>query len=365
MALHYEGGRKYPEKVSPVKGAYNKMKKHKHIKQHKHKAVKVKAKVIGLAYTSPRVADVAIDKTKFRTYIHESGGKVSELSDFLNSRDPHSELKNVVLVTSLHEMHRLAKGTIEIASIVKKRKDGTAAPAKPPKRYDVSDVDVFVVFDDPFSLRASKNVNLLDVDPDSPAMGLRRKQVTAYNVNQALRGKKESVELPSPKSINHRFKHPITFRELTDHVHELVSHKVPELRKTAVEKLVGLCRIYTWKRVKKRLLGMGQVNDGVLELDQFCEYAQTGEALRSAYRVIADNGVSLKKAAKKYGADLLDLKYLVEHVPPKAGLTYHKKKLPAPRPVKGDSPVEPQLEPIVKKVEVVKSPSGLKRHSQM
>lgn len=297
---------------------------------------RISARVVGLGFTSPRVADVAIDKKRFRTYIHESGGKVSELSDFLKARDSSSGLKNVVLVTSLHEMHRLSRGKVDVARPVKKGKDGKKLPQRPPKQYDVTGIDAFVVFDDAFSLRAAKGIKILDVDPDSPAMGVRRVQITAHSMNQALRGKEEDVVIPAPKSITHRFRHPITFRELTVHVHELVHHKVPELQRTAIEKLVGLCRIYTWKRVKKQLLGMGQVNDGVLELDQFCEHSQAGELLRGAYRAMADDGISLKKAVKKYGADKKDLAFIVKHVPPKPGMMYHKKKVIL-RPVKDGS----------------------------
>lgn len=275
--------------------------------------------LVGLAFCSPGIALVVMDRARFRVHLYQR--KPNELHAFLQEAD--SRLP-VVLVTSIQDLTRLR---------------------------GIQDVHSFVLFDDPEVLCRIDGIRLLDADRDDSFGTFKKTKITPERLNAALLlGGEFNIPddvLDSVRSLSK----DISFRELFQSV--VAGRSLgDDFAKHVCMYLAGLLQKKSWvARVQKVGLAAGIAVEKMAELEKFIETSPPAELLWRAYYEHAESGVPLKSACEQFEADEKDVEFLVGILGTEKGQRYYRNPHDTPLIFKKKRSKK------VKKLPVVESPS--------
>ncbi len=247
--------------------------------------------LVGLAFTSPPIAVMVIDRTRFRVHFYQN--KPSELHAFLQEAD---ERLPVVLVDSAADLMRIS---------------------------DVEGVHSFILSEDPRVLSEINGVNLLDAEPDPKYAGFRKVMIRPETLNAALLKRGSFSFTPQALEAMASLRDDVTLRELVQTVVADRDLSDEDFVSNICLYAVGALQKRSWvSRVQKPALNAGISVERMAELEKFIETSPSAEMLWRAYFEHAEGGVPLKDAAAQFEADEQDLGFLVSHIGAKKGLKY-------------------------------------------
>jgi hypothetical protein len=247
--------------------------------------------LVGLAFTSPAIAVMVIDRSRFRVHFYQN--KPSELHAFLQEAD---ERLPVVLVDSAQDLMRIK---------------------------DVDGIHSFLLSDDPRVLAEINGVTLLDAEQDPKYSGFKKVMIRPETLNAALLKTGSFSFTQAALDAMSSLRDDVTLREL---VQSVVGDKSPmdeDFLPNICLYAVGALQKRSWiSRVQKPALSAGISVERMAELEKFIETAPSAEMLWRAYFDHAEGGVSAKDAATAFEADEKDLEFLISHIGAKKGLKY-------------------------------------------
>ena len=250
------------------------------------------ATLVGLAFTSPAIAVMVIDRTRFRVHFYQN--KPSELHAFLQEADDRLP---VVLLESVNDLQRVQA---------------------------VEGIHAFLLSDDPRVLADIQGAIVLDAEPDDKFSGFKKIMIRPDTLNAALL-RTETFVLPvDPSAPMSALRDEISFRELLQSVVADRDMDKDFLSNICLY-LVGALPKRTWvSRVQKPGLAAGIPVERMAELEKYIETAPSAEMLWRAYYDHAESGVPLHSAALQFEADAKDLDYLISQIGAKKGLKYSR-----------------------------------------
>lgn len=247
--------------------------------------------LVGLAFTSPAIAVMVIDRSRFRVHFYQN--RPSELHAFLQEAD---ERLPVVLVDSASDLMRIA---------------------------DVEGIHSFLLSEDPRVLSEINGVTLLDAEPDPKYSGFRKVMIRPETLNAALIKKSSFSFTQESLDAMASLRDDVTLREM---IQTVVADKTladEDFLSNVCLYAVGVLQKRSWvSRVQKPALAAGISVERMAELEKFIETAPSAEMLWRAYFEHAEGGVPLKDAVAQFEADEKDLEFLVSHLGAKKGLKY-------------------------------------------
>lgn len=258
-----------------------------------------KPNLCGLAFTSPGVIVIAIDRKEFKVHLFKTG-QLAQLQLFVNSEDTR---KTIILVSSVFDLKQI---------------------------QDIKNIHSFILFEDIEVMKKIQGINILDIVNDGTEW--KRVTVTSTKLNAALREIGNSFTITEESiSYEQELTSEITFRHLiSDVVKKLESAKNKELVDNFVEYAckytVGLVAKRSWTtKVRKPLLATKGISvETLVELEKWfaTDFAKT---LGKSYYKMAEEGLSLDEATKKLKPNLEDLKYIINLIGMQQGQKYNKK----------------------------------------
>lgn len=247
--------------------------------------------LVGLAFTSPAIAVMVIDRSVFRVHFYQN--KPAELHAFLQDTDTRLP---VVLLDSVNDLRRVA---------------------------DVEGVHAFLLSEDPRVLSEITGTLLLDAIPDPKYAGFRKVMIRPEVLNAALKRTGSFTLTEEAATALSSLREDITLRELVKSV--LSDNTVPEeeFLQNVCLYAVGALQRRSWvSRVQKPVLAAGVSIDRMAELEKFIETAPSAEMLWRAYYAHAEGGVPIKDAVTQFEANAKDLAFLVSNLGAMKGLKY-------------------------------------------
>lgn len=258
--------------------------------------------LLGLAFTSPGVTVLAIDRQIFKVHLYQTG-QLATLQLFVNSEDTR---QTIILVSSIFDLKQI---------------------------QDTKNIHSFILFEDVAVMKNIEGIHILDIEEDEAAIsGYRRIGITATKLNAALRELKGPFTLTEEAiSFEQELTSEITFRALVaDIVKKLSTLKDAEKVTTdfleyVCKYTVGLLAKRSWTtKVRKPFLAQGISVETLVELEKWLDTA-AARALRKSYYSIVEENLSLENTAKKWNPNLADIKYIIELIGAEKGQKYTKK----------------------------------------
>lgn len=235
--------------------------------------------LVGLAFTSPSIAVMVINRSMFRVHLYHNSPE--DLHSFLQEADDRLP---VVLVDGISALKRLSS---------------------------VDGVHSFLVTDDPLALSQIEGVVLLDAESDPMFSGHKKKNITPEELNSALLSSPPSFRLPASDSALDDLGDDISFREVLSTV-SYDKELGDEFLKNVCSYLVGIIHRKSWvSRVQKPALAMGVPVERLAELEKFIETTHSSEMLWRAFFSHVEASVPLQDAANQFGARIDDLEFIV------------------------------------------------------
>lgn len=239
--------------------------------------------LVGLAFTSPAIAVMVIDRSRFRVHFYQN--KPSELHSFLQEAD---ERLPVVLVDSVQDLRRIV---------------------------DVEGVHAFLLSEDPRVLSEITGITLLDAEPDPKYSGFRKIMIRPEVLNAALFKTGTFSFTPESSEAMSALREDVTLREL---IQTVVADKEPpdsDFVANVCFYTVGLLQKRSWiSRVQKPALAHGISVERMAELEKFVESAPSAEMLWRAYYDHVEKGVPIKDVVSQFEADEKDLEFVISHI---------------------------------------------------
>jgi hypothetical protein len=258
--------------------------------------------LVGLAFTSPQIALMVCDRTRFRVHYYQN--RPNELHAFLQEKDARL---SVVIVKSVRDLNRVK---------------------------EVEGIHAMMLFDDPEVMSRIDGIKILDAETDDEYAGYKKKVTSSSQLNAALL--KKGVFSLGPKALTaiRSLSKDITLRELVRTV--TGKKKVPEdFLENICLYLAGTLQKRSWvARVQKPGLSSGISVEKMAELEKFIEQSPSGEMLWRAFYEINEAGVPLRDASDQFEADEDDLKFLVATLGEREGLHYYRNPRTKPLVVK-------------------------------
>ena len=240
------------------------------------------ANLVGLAFTSPAIAVMVIDRTKFRVHFYQN--KPSELHSFLQEQD---ERLPVVLLDSVLDLQRI---------------------------HQVEGIHSFLLSDDPRVIAEIPGANLLDATPDDKFSGFKKIMITADDINSALLASTAFTLPEDPASPLASLRDEISFCELLQSV--VADRKMdPEFIPSVCSYLAGTLPKRSWvSKVQKPGLAIGIPIERMAELEKYIETAPSAEMLWRSYFDHVESGISLESVVSQFESNLKDLEFIISHV---------------------------------------------------
>lgn len=240
------------------------------------------ASLVGLAFTSPAIAVMVIDRTKFRVHYYQN--KPGELHAFLQDEDTRLP---IVLLDKVADLQ---------------------------KTHEVEGIHAFLLSEDPRVIADIPGANMLDASPDKKFSGFKKVMISPEELNSALLCL-GSFSLPEDTdSIMSSLHEDITFVELLNSVvadRTTAEDFVPNI----CSYLAGVLPRRSWvSKVQKPGLALGIPVERMAELEKYIETAPSAEMLWRSYYDHVESGLEAKSAATQFDADLADLEFIISHV---------------------------------------------------
>ena len=142
------------------------------------------ASLCGLAFTSPGVVVIAIDRQEFKVHFYQTG-QLAAFQLFVNSEDTR---KTVILVSSVFDLKQI---------------------------QDTEKVHSFLLFEDVETMKKIQGINILDIVEGDTDTEWERINVTRTKLNAALReSQRPFVITDAAISYEQELTSEITFRDL-------------------------------------------------------------------------------------------------------------------------------------------------------
>ena len=256
--------------------------------------------LIGLAFTSPQIAVMVCDRSKFRVHFYQK--RPSELHSFLQMED---ERLPVVLVTSVRDLARV---------------------------QDVEGIHSILLFDEPEAMESIHGVRILDAHREEGLPGFRKVILPKEDLNDALTMEGSFSLTEDAKKALSDLSSEIRFRTLMKGV---LSHEgLPDdFEENACLYLAGALPKRSWvSRCQKKALSSGMAVEKIAELERYIETAS--DSLWRSWYEVNEGGVPVKDASAQFGADLKDLQYIVKVLGSREDLKYSRNPRDTPLVVK-------------------------------
>lgn len=244
--------------------------------------------LVGLAFTTPAIAVMVIDRTLFRIHVWQN--RPSELHAFLQEQDDRLP---IVLVDSLTDLTRISS---------------------------VEGVHAFLLSEDPRTLFEIDGALVLDAVPDKYS-GYKKVMIDSETLNSALL-KRGSFTVGSASLASVALRSDITLRELVHSVASSASLDDDFVSNVCLY-VVGLLQRRSWvSRVQKPALAAGVQVERLAELEKFIESSPPAEMLWRAYFDHAEAGVPLADVVSAFDAEAKDLDFIIANIGVKKGLKW-------------------------------------------
>lgn len=235
--------------------------------------------LVGLAFTSPAVAVMVIDRLKFRVHFYQQ--KPDDLYAFVQDED---ERLPVVLLSDVNDFYRVSQ---------------------------VEGVHTFLLSEDPRVLDEIPGCNLLDAKSDPKYPGYQKVMITPEDLNSALLSD-APFEVPEEiLSSLSELGDDISFRELLQATIgdlDLGEDFIPNVCKY----LVGQLQRRSWEsRVQKHSLALGLSVERMAELERFLDTASNVEMLWRSYYAHVEDEVPLQDVVSQFQSNRKDLDFLI------------------------------------------------------
>lgn len=250
------------------------------------------ANLVGLAFTSPAIAVMVIDRSKFRVHYYQN--KPGEFHSFMQEDD--SRLP-VVLLSSVADLQRV---------------------------HHVEGIHSFLLSEDPRVISEIPGANMLDAEPDDKFSGFKKIMISPEELNAALSTSGSFTMPEDPSGPIASLREDITFKELLKSV---VADRTtdPEFIPNVCSYLAGVLPKRSWvSKVQKPGLALGIPVERMAELEKYIETSPSAEMLWRAYYEHVESGVDLESSATQFEADLKDLKYIVSKVGSEKGQKFSR-----------------------------------------
>lgn len=236
---------------------------------------------IALAWTSPEIVIIDMDRDKYRPVIARAAASRRDLELFIEANDPRQV---IVLVDGVSILARLA---------------------------DVPGVKAFIVFDTVSTLRTVQGAILLDQDPSTDEMAI--KKVTMEELMAKVEG--PDVPFTVPKEalrVSADLASKITLRELMTKVQRKGGATIgEEFIVRTCDRIVGRVTKATWvSKVRKPALAAGLDTQVLAELERFVEDSSVSEGLWRGFFDLVERNEPMEEVEKKYDVRRADLEYL-------------------------------------------------------
>jgi hypothetical protein len=248
------------------------------------------AKLIGLAFTSPGVAVITVDREKYRVFYHDRS-TASDFRIFLQQKDGRKPVVFLKSVRDLPELQKMGEGEVES----------------------------FVLFEDPSVLCQIEGTKLPDVTGDA-TIGWTKRIVTPEEFNSLLSNDEKETFTVTEKAlaVNGELTKGITFKELI----QAVTASYKELQTDSKDFVIAACK-YITKQINKKAwvssarkpaLAVG-VNVKVLaELEKAIETDKASEELWRAFYGFVVNSEDRAKIITSYAINQDDFEFIVANL---------------------------------------------------
>lgn len=254
-------------------------------------------KLIGLAFTSPGVAFIAIDRSKYRVYYHEQ----SNLTDFRLFLSNKDDRKPVVFVNSVRDLVDLDKVT-----------EGK--------------VENFVLFEDPKVLSNIEGAVLPDFRKD-PVLEWVRITITQDKFNRILEDPSESYSfLVTDKALvsSNLNTAPITFYELVQAVESCYADKGVDstgFTMAACKYVTKLISKKAWVSLgRKPALAAGIPIKAIAEVEKSIETSKLADEIWRAFYEYTTSNVNITELSTKYVVTSQDLEFITKTLKAEPGV---------------------------------------------
>lgn len=247
------------------------------------------AKLIGLAFTSPGVTILSIDRNKYRTFYYER----NTLSDFRLFLQQEDSRLPVVLVKNVRHLQ-------ELASID-------------------TGVECFILFEDPKVLQNIKGAILPDFEP-SVNTEWTKKLVPPDYFNALLENKEgHSFEITEKALLSSsEMSKEITFEELIKVVknqYQDIGKEDSNFVQQACKYIVKLVNKKSWVASgRKPALADGLSVKTIAELEKFIETSKTADELWRAFYDYTTNKTEISKLVDMYKIAKQDIEFLLSNI---------------------------------------------------
>jgi hypothetical protein len=260
--------------------------------------------MIGFAYTSPIAVSVAIDRTKFRSFLLTSENFDDEVEA---AKEVDDDRKNVLLVPS----------------------------AKDLKTAKFDSFEAVVVFDTAQILSDLPDVTILDADLHDDSVWQIRK-LSIESINESLAGDisavpeggvdltvvDEVVEDHKPKkttrgSIGKEF--VVKLQEVLENMKD--KDDQAEFTNSSCKYIAGTMQTRTYTKARKDAIAAGADEEKLKALMKLMN-SKTGQNLFAAFYHHCVDSKTLEDLASKYKVELDDLNYIAGIVPPSDSLPF-------------------------------------------
>jgi hypothetical protein len=237
---------------------------------------------IALAWTSPEIVVIDLDRDRYRAAIIRDAKSRRDLELFTEAEDPRDV---VALVDGVSVLARVA---------------------------DVPGVKAFIVFDTVSSLRGITGAHLLDQEPGRDDCAIRR--IHMDDIHRMIA--QDSTPFSVPKgvlTVSAELASKITLRELFTKIQRKGGAVVTdEFLARTCDRLVGRISKTTWVgKVRKPALAAGLDTQILAELERFVEDSSTSEGLWRGFFDLVERNEPMEEVEKRYDVRRDDLEYLV------------------------------------------------------
>lgn len=254
-------------------------------------------KLIGLAFTSPGVAFIAIDRSKYRVYYHEQ----SNLTDFRLFLSNKDDRKPVVFVNSVRDLVDLDKVT-----------EGR--------------VENFVLFEDPKVLSNIEGAIIPDFKPD-PVLDWVKITITQARFNELLEAPSANCSFfVTDKALvsSNLNTAPITFWELLQAVESCYTDKgldSTQFTTAACKYVTKLISKKAWVSLgRKPALAGGIPIKAIAEVEKSIETSKLADEIWRAFYEYTTTGTGIEELSVKYVVTYQDLVFITKALKAEPGV---------------------------------------------
>jgi hypothetical protein len=267
--------------------------------------VRFKARLLGLAFTSPAVVVAALDRKTFECHFYDP----SLTPTLLEARSSLVARKLLIFLKSTHDLVHMQE-TVS-SDLLRK-------------------ASALLLFDNPEVLSLIEGMTIMDLNGSSRKDGWKHISFSAEEFIAQLSADIPRVRVSmDPQDIKRRSRklsESITLQEIANRIAEPLSEELgEEVKKNICMYVAALIPkdVYR-KKVLAAARDAGHRDEDLIELNKYAEFSKEFEALLRSYYEHVELGTPKKMLKEKYGRFLhiSDLKFMFSYAPPVKGQKY-------------------------------------------